>query len=159
MNALKQKFEIASGVWRICEAPGSRRIAPVEPCAPAPEVCDVHLSFAVSSDEEHVQIHMLVGGQVFDMGCRAHNYLLLTLARRRIEDRARGNLETACGWLCPDDVAHDPMMAPPRLNIDVFRIRKQFAARGIARAEAIIERRPRARQLRIGTGHLAVVRV
>jgi hypothetical protein len=159
MNARKQTFEIASGVWQICEAPASRRISSVEPCAPAPEVCDVHLSFAVSSDEEHVQLHMIVGGQVFDMGCRAHNYLLLTLARRRIADRTRGALETACGWLCPDDLSHDPMMDPPRLNIDVFRIRKQFAARGIGHAEAIIERRPRARQLRIGTGRLDVVRV
>jgi hypothetical protein len=159
MNALRQTFEIASGVWRICDAPSGGRPSPVQPCGRSHAVDEIGLTFSVSSDEEHVQLHMVAGDRTFDMGCRTHNYLLLTLARQRIADCSRGFLETACGWLCLDDLAHDPTMEPARLNIDVFRIRKQFAAKGIVRAEAIIERRLRTRQLRIGTGRLSVVRV
>ena len=66
--------------------------------------------------------------------------------------------ETTCGWLYQEDLAHDPTMAPPQLNIDVFRIRKQFAAIDVVDAANIVERRPRTRQLRLGTGRLSVTR-
>jgi hypothetical protein len=159
MNAYRQTFEIASGVWRICEVPGSRWPLLIESSRAALRLGDAHLSFAVSRDEEHVELHVAAGGGVLDMGARSHNYLLLTLARRRLEDATRGIADTASGWICQDDLAHDPMMSPPRLNIDVFRIRKHFGARGFTDAETIIERRSRARQLRIGTGRLSVVRL
>jgi hypothetical protein len=115
--------------------------------------------FSVSRDEEHVHLHTTCGGSSFDMGARSHNYLLLTLARRRLEDAKEGTGDTACGWIYQEDLAHDPTMAPPQLNIDVFRIRKQFAAVGVVDAANIIERRPRTRQLRIGTGLLAVTQL
>jgi hypothetical protein len=47
-------------------------------------------------------------------------------------------------------------MAPPQLNIEVFRIRRQFAAAGVVDAANIVERRPRTRQLRIGTGRVSI---
>jgi hypothetical protein len=47
-------------------------------------------------------------------------------------------------------------MAPPRLNIDVFRIRQMFAGIGLLDAANIVERRLRARQIRIGTGLISV---
>lgn len=50
----------------------------------------VELSFLVSSDEEHVQIHMVAGGRTIDLRSRNHNYLLLTLARARMKDREEG---------------------------------------------------------------------
>jgi hypothetical protein len=88
------------------------------------------------------------------MGTRRHNYLLLTLARQRLED-AKSNLpETSCGWVDLEELSHDPTMAPPQLNIDVFRIREQFAKAGLADAAEIIERRPR--KMRIGTGRLTI---
>jgi len=114
------------------------------------------LSFSVSRDEEHVELQVRCGGRTFDMGARTHNYLLLTLARRRLADAAEGTPETSCGWIYQEDLAHDPSMAPPQLNIDVFRIRKQFAAIGVIDAANIIERRPRTRQLRIGTALITV---
>jgi hypothetical protein len=42
------------------------------------------------------------------------------------------------------------------MNVDIFRIRKQVAALGLVDAPNIIERRPRAKQLRIGVGDLEV---
>ena len=159
MNGPPRAFEIASGIWQICEAPSSRWPMLVEPRSALPAIGEAHLSFEVSSDEEHVHLRMTSGRRTFDMGSRAHNYLLLTLARQRLQDQEKGLADTRCGWMLQDDLAPDPMMAPPRLNIDVFRIRRQLAARGIVDSAGIIERRPRARQLRIGTGHLCVVRV
>ncbi len=159
MNTDTQTVRIEGSVWRTCEVQKTRWPALVDRPAGRVELGSVHLHFAVSSDEEHVQLQMMVEGRTFDMGARGHNYLLLTLARRRLADAARGFAETSCGWIDQNDLAHDQMMAPPRLNIDVFRIRKQFALQGVEDAGGIIERRPRAHQLRIGTGKITVDRI
>jgi pSer/pThr/pTyr-binding forkhead associated (FHA) protein len=153
-----QTFEVDGRTWRFCCTESVRTtslaVAPAEL-----EVRHLQLSFSVSRDEEHVQLHMTCGGSSFDMGARSHNYLLLTLARRRLEDADEGVAETTCGWLYQEDLAHDASMAPPQLNIDVFRIRKQFAALGVVDAANVIERRPRTRQLRIGTGHISIAKL
>jgi hypothetical protein len=123
------------------------------------EVRHLQLVFSVSRDEEHVRLQALCGTQKLEFGDRGHNYLLLTLARRRLEDVQSGLPEGSCGWVYQDDLAHDPSMAPPQLNIDVFRIRRQFAATGVTDAAAIIERRPRTKQLRIGAEKLSIQRL
>lgn len=114
------------------------------------------LAFAVSRDEEHVQISVTSGDVTHNLGDRTHNYLLLTLARRRLADAAEGLPETSCGWIYQDDFASDPSMAPPQLNLNVFRIRKQFAALQLPNTGAIIERRPGTKQLRLGTGRVTI---
>jgi len=48
---------------------------------------------------------------------------------------------------------------PTQLNLEVYRIRQQFSAIGVPDAATIVERRPRTRQLRIGSPHLTVVRL
>jgi hypothetical protein len=47
-------------------------------------------------------------------------------------------------------------MAPGRLNVHVFRLRKQLASGGVANAANIVERRGSTRQLRVGTGRIAI---
>jgi len=127
------------------------------PTSPADlEIRHLDLSFSVSRDEEHVELQVRCGGRTFDMGARTHNYLLLTLARRRPRRRCRGHARDELRRIYQEDLAHDPSMAPPQLNIDVFRIRKQFAAICVIDAANIIERRPRTRQLRIGTALITV---
>lgn len=121
------------------------------------QVRHLKLLFSVTCDEEHVEIQAFWGANATHLGARMHNYLLLTLARRRLADAAEGVPETSCGWIYQEDLAHDPSMAPPQLNIDVFRIRRQFAALGVVDAANIIERRPRTGQLRIGVSQVSVV--
>jgi hypothetical protein len=116
----------------------------------------IGLVFSVSRDEEYVHLRLTCGGRTLDMGARNHNYLLLTLARRRLADAADGCGDAVSGWICQDELKHDPTMASARLNVDVFRIRKQFAACAIVGAARIVERRPRTRQLRIGTGRVLI---
>jgi hypothetical protein len=154
-----QTFDVAGRSFRFCCPDSVYTTSLADPTLAGLLVEHLQLSFSVSSDEEHVQLHMSCGGATHDMGTRGHNYLLLTLARRRLEDAAQGTPEASCGWLYQEDLAHDPSMAPPQLNIDVFRIRKQFAAVGVVDAANIVERRPRTRQLRIGTGHISVARL
>jgi hypothetical protein len=155
----QQTFEVAGRVWRFCCAEGTTKTTLADSSSLGLEVRHLQLSFSVSSDEEHVHLQMSCGGKTVDLGARTHNYLLLTLARRRLRDAAAGQPEGVCGWIYQDDFSHDPMMASPQLNIDVFRIRKQFAATGVVDAANIIERRPRTRQLRIGTGRISVVQL
>jgi hypothetical protein len=121
------------------------------------EVRHMTLLFSVSRDEEHVELRATCGARSFELGTRLHNYLLLTLARRRLADAAEGLPETSCGWIYQEDFPNDPSMEPQRLNLDVLRIRQQFAALGVSDAANIVERRPRTRQLRIGVNRLSVV--
>jgi hypothetical protein len=123
------------------------------------QVRHLHLLFSVSRDEEFVQLRVACGALQFDLGSRQHNYLLLTLARRRQQDAAEGIAETGCGWIYLEDLAHDRTMVPPQLNIDVFRIRKQLEAIGVMDPANVIERRPRTKQIRLGVPRFTIVTI
>jgi len=151
----RQVFEVDRQPWRFC-CPESLCRTSIADSSTEMEVRHLALDFSVSRDEEHVVLQASWGTRVFNLGSRGHNYLLLTLARRRLEDAAEGAPETSCGWIYQEDLAHDPSMAPPQLNIDVFRVRQQFASVGVVDAANIIERRPRTKQLRIGTSQIAI---
>ena len=151
-----QTFEVDGRVFRFsCPETNSKTSLMESPFEV--EVRHLALLFSVSLDEEHVALRATCGASTFELGTRAHNYLLLTLARRRVADVAEGLPETSCGWIYQEDFPHDPTMASPHLNLDVLRIRKQFAALGVVDAANIIERRPRTRQLRIGVSRISIV--
>ncbi|MGD0674462.1 MAG: FHA domain-containing protein [Polyangiaceae bacterium] len=150
-----QTFELEGRSWRFCCVENVPKTSIADPFFEV-EVWQVHLTFYVSRDEEFVRLAMTAGENTIDMGSRAHNYLLLTLARRRLADAQAGFADPACGWIDHDELAHDPTMAPPQLNIDVFRIRRQFAGAGVLDAVNIVERRTRSRQLRLGTGRISI---
>jgi hypothetical protein len=117
----------------------------------------VLLKFSVSRDEEHVELLALHDGRSLDLGSRTHNYILLTLARARLEDSKNEVADPACGWLYQDDLLKGLATTATQLNIDIFRIRQHFAKAGLQDALSIVERRPRSKQLRIGTGTLEIV--
>ncbi len=116
----------------------------------------VALEFRVSRDEEHVQISVERGAEKVDLGTRSHNYLLLLLARERLAEAARGLADSSCGWVDQERLLRDLRIRPERLNIDIFRIRKQFGAAGILDAANIVERRSGAKQIRIGVSRIAI---
>jgi pSer/pThr/pTyr-binding forkhead associated (FHA) protein len=119
----------------------------------------IRLSFRVSSDEEHVQLRVCTRNEEIDLGSRAHNYLLLHLARQRIMEEQQGMADTASGWLDRESLLAALRTDRERLNLDVFRIRKQFALIGVRNAADVIERRPGTSQLRIGVGRLSIERI
>jgi hypothetical protein len=153
-----QTFEAAGRLWRFCRSDLSPSTLAASGLSTVIglHVRDLSLFFSVSRDEEYVSLRMTCGHRDFDMGARQHNYLLLTLGRRRLAEASQGIPEASCGWVDQDDLSHDPSMAPPQLNCHVFRIREQFAKAGVADAAAIVERRPRPWQLRVGTGRIAI---
>jgi hypothetical protein len=154
-----QVFEVTGRVWRFCcsdLSPGTLADSSLLGVVVPREIGAVSLAFAVSRDEEYVHVRATCDGREMDLGSHAYHYLLLTLARRRLADAAAGLPETSCGWVDLDELGRDPTMAPPRLNIDVYRIRAQLGKLSFINAADIIERRPSARQLRIGTPHLSI---
>lgn len=152
----QQTFDVNGEVYRFCCPEG---ICKTSMALPEPTIDQVRLTFSVSRDEEHVHLQATCGSVACDLGARGHHYLLLTLARRRLEDAAAGLPETSCGWIYQEDFSRDASMRGQQLNIDVFRIRKQFEALPVVDAARIVERRPRTRQLRIGTGQLAIIQL
>jgi len=150
-------FPCAGRIWRFCCGEVADKTIRGSPSPTPFRVRNLELTFKVSLDEEHVSIHVRCDDSRFEVGERAHNYLLLILARQRLSDAAAGLPDTACGWIDREDLGHDPRMASPVLNLDVFRIRRQFALKGVVDAAALVERRPR--ELRIGTGKIAITRL
>jgi hypothetical protein len=156
-----QTFEAAGRLWRFCcsEMSPATLGAPGVSLGFEPDVNNVHLTFSVSSDEEYVHLRMTCGTRLVDLGERGHNYLLLTLARRRRDDAKEGLPDTSCGWMDQEVLSRDPSVLGPQLNLSVFRIREQFAREGVQNAGKIIERRSNPRQLRLGTARFSIVTV
>lgn len=112
-------------------------------------VKEVSLIFNVSRDEEHVELGCEVREQSVSLGSRAHFYLLLTLARFRVADEALGHSEQSAGWRHTADLCRSLRIPNEQLNVQIFRIRRDFGRAGFGDSAAIIERRPQAKQLRI----------
>src|SRR5690606_31175895 len=69
---------------------------------------DIHhatLRFAVTRDEEHVELTVISELRRIELGARAHFYLLLTLARARLAEAQTGSDAGDHGWLYQDDLA------------------------------------------------------
>lgn len=148
-----ETFEAGGITWRFC-CPVV--IAPTSALEQRPSVRDARLCFAVSPDEEHVELALECQKKRFALGTRSHNYLLLTLARRRLADRAEGFLDSACGWIYQEDLLRDLSTTHTQLNVDICRIRKHFGSLGLKEAAAIVERRIKTKQIRIGVADLSV---
>mgnify|MGYP002632850283 CR=1 FL=1 len=120
----------------------------------------LQLEFAVSSDEEHVELRARHGEREYDLKARAHHYLLLTLARQRIKD-AEDSDEPASshGWVYQDDLSKMLRLDDNAIYLAVYRARKQLKTAGVTGAAGIVERRAATRQLRIGVSALQVRRI
>jgi hypothetical protein len=57
-----------------------------------------------------------------------------------------------------DDLSRALNVTGNQLNVDIHRIRKQLGGLGLADPAAIIERRPRSGQLRIGVSDIIITR-
>jgi hypothetical protein len=112
----------------------------------------------VSSDEDFVELSLEYPQRSVPLGSRSHNYLLLTLARQRLADRAAGLAEPSCGWMDKEQLADGFKITPQQVDGEVFRIRKHFSQHGLPEATTIIERRPRTKQIRVGVAELQVQR-
>lgn len=105
---------------------------------------DLYFQFEVSQDEEKVKVVFYGDERKYDLKLRTHHYLTLLLARRRAEDIRSGFEEASQGWIYTEQLADDLGIDVSHLNIQVHRVRKQFAdqADNVINSENVIERRP-----------------
>lgn len=116
------------------------------------------LHFVVSSDEDFVELTLEYAERRVSLGSRSHNYLLLTLARQMLADRAASLPEASCGWMDKETLADGFKTTPQQVDGEVFRIRKHFAQHGLPESVSIIERRPRTKQIRLGLNAVRIER-
>ncbi len=113
-------------------------------------VAAVTVHFRVASNQEHVEVELLAGSRVIPLGARVHHYLLLVLARLRLEHTAEGEPPESCGWVDKDVLAKMMGIDNNLVHTHIHRVRRQLAVTGLLDAANVIERRLGARELRIG---------
>jgi FHA domain len=117
-------------------------------------VQQLQLTFQVSADEETVLIELRTQCWLKRLESRAHNYLLLHLARHRLRDSVLPRNEQ--GWVDRSSLAQRLQLDAEHINVQLFRIRRNFAEAGVADAGNLIECRRRPSQVRIGSCALRV---
>jgi pSer/pThr/pTyr-binding forkhead associated (FHA) protein len=115
------------------------------------------LRFAVSRDEEHIELKIVTGKAVIGVEPRAHLALLLALARERLRDaKTSPHGAGEHGWVHREDLAKMLAIEPELVSLWVHRARKQLTALGLRDAAWLVERRASSTQLRIGMTRLTV---
>lgn len=103
----------------------------------------VYFEFHTSQDEEHTFIlaHMNCTG--VDLGERVHHYLLLLLARQRLNDADKGFDSSNQGWVRVERLSVMLGLCESYVNLQIHRARKQLArfAGSDEGAAQLIERR------------------
>lgn len=93
-------------------------------------VNNAYFQFILSSDEEHIQIKIIIQNQELDLGERVHNYILLALARKRLIDVRMGCAFGDQGWIAIDELLSDMSKEFGKeldtyyLNLKIYRLRK-----------------------------------
>jgi len=115
------------------------------------------LEFAVSRNEEHVEVTIVHQERRLPLRPRAHGYLLLTLARLRTRDQTEAALPPEShGWVYQDELLKMLGTSPPQLAVDIYRARRQFSEAGLLEAAQVVERRSTTHELRIGIPKLSI---
>lgn len=110
------------------------------------------LDFRVSMDEEYVELTVTTPSGVHALKPRSHHYLLLVLARLRLEEAELSEGER--GWVYATELARQLRMERRTVNVHIHRARKEMVA--LELVGNIVDRRPSTNQLRIGTPRITV---
>ncbi len=95
-------------------------------------VNNAYFQFILSSDEEHIRIKIITQNQELDLGERVHNYILLALARKRLNDVNKGYVLRDQGWITIASLLKDMSREFGKeldvyyLNLKIYRLRKQL---------------------------------
>lgn len=125
---------------------------------PKLRLSDLSAEFQVSPDEEHVEVWLRSVDRALRLAPRAYHYMLLTLARKRLDDERATCAETEAGWVHIETLARALRTDVEKLNVDIFRARKQLLQAGVLDAQGLIERRPDSRAVRLGVSRVQVRR-
>lgn len=114
----------------------------------------IALRIAVSRDEEHVEVSVVHDGGLIALSPRTHHYLLLTLARAWLHDSPDAGEDR--GWVDREELCKMLAVDSLKLNVDVYRIRKQLSEAGVIGAAGVVGRRATTGQLRLGARSVEV---
>jgi hypothetical protein len=114
--------------------------------------------FQTSLDEESTQVFMQSGEQNIDLLMRSHHYLTLCLARQRAKDMQDNVDDSEQGWVYAEQLAKDLGVDASHLNIQIYRIRKQFvdALNNACESSNIIERN--AGKIRLASKFFSIIK-
>lgn len=137
------RLSLPGGLDRTAEARLNRSIASA-----------LSLHFRVTADEEFVEVTVKVNGRPHKLPSKAHHYLLLTLARARLDDTDASPLDR--GWVYSDDLMKGLRLSSNQLYVSLHRARKEVEALGVPDGGQLIERRTTTHQVRLGPRDVVV---
>ena len=112
----------------------------------------VGLDFAVSTDEEYVELAVRMGSEVHRVPSRAHHYPIVLMARARLADRESGTPPAEEGWRYTERLARDLACPRNRLYLMLHRCRRDFEAIGLF--ASVFEKRAPTQQMRLAISDL-----
>ena len=113
------------------------------------------LQFKSNLNEEHVELVVHIGDHSHVVHHRSHLYLLLLLARARLNDQAHELPSSEQGWIETRELADMLRTTTEQVNVWIWRARQQLKSIDPELALRLVERRPTLGQLRIGYDALA----
>jgi len=116
---------IKDSVWRFVEAAPEVETLVVAGALSA-KVSSIQSIFSVSQNEEHVSLRLIINDQELDLKQRTHHYLMLMLARKRLEDEDEGFQIEEQGWMDKAQLGRLMGLNETHINIQVYRFRKQL---------------------------------
>lgn len=155
-----QLVQVRGQTWRL-SLPGVAQQTLRDMIGP-PVLSALQLRFDVSFDGDRVSLTLsFPDGAERRLEPRAHHALLLSLARRWAQDLASGVDPLDAGWVSMDELARElpaseRMAAWGRINLHVYKARRELAELGVASASALIERRRGQELLRFGGAQVQI---
>lgn len=117
----------------------------------------MELFFDVSVNQEHITITVIQDGTSTVLPNRSHSYLLLVLARERLEGANNRELpEQDRGWVHMDDLTRMLRANANQIGSLIFRAKKQFREAGLLGADGIVESRSGTGERRIGVSRIVI---
>lgn len=120
-----------------------------------PTLDTISLRFGVTQNEESVELTILHRGVEIPLEPREHGYVLLTLARARLEDASLPPDQR--GWRDRDRLLRMLRMDANALNVAIHRARQQLCAAGVDGGAAIVQ--VQRGQRRLGTDRFQLVTI
>lgn len=123
---------------------------------PLIDVRDLTLELHVTADREDIGATAIVDGRAYQLPNRSHHELLLLLVEARLSAAERGAPDEEAGWMTLDEATRSAAVGINKLNLDIFRLRREFEGLGLRDPRQLIERREVRREIRVGTGRLSI---
>ncbi|TNE88894.1 MAG: FHA domain-containing protein [Deltaproteobacteria bacterium] len=114
-----------------------------------PDVQDITVDFEVSQDEEYVRVALRSEGWRSELAPRSYHYMMLTLARLKLDDASAGLPTAEQGWVHREELAKMLRVGPRTLTVHLCRAYQQVGEAGVLGAADFFEHRPSTRQVRL----------